>query len=267
MGKIQTLFSPGSYGTYLSWATYTFSDLNKTGEIVKPFTNLGSAHLYRQFSIEHKLVIPTHDFIEEINQIIFIRPHDFLEYFDNQFEKQSLSNEDHLVKSLNLDLGKKLQNHWQDSNIWQKRELWSYYLPEVLISTKEQFQRTEKSIPEDRKIFFINSYTILDDLNFTLTEIFSYFNLKQTVNEDIINSIHTEYISLQKNRNKTQLVQRIVDDCLDKKLNIIPKLTIFDEAIIQHLFRNMGIEMKCYGLNEFPKNTIELYKVLDNPPN
>ena len=70
--KILTVFSPGSYGTYLSWAVNSYSNLNISREIHKPFGNNGSAHLYRR-DLDKKKVKPSHLIKEDYKNIILIR--------------------------------------------------------------------------------------------------------------------------------------------------------------------------------------------------
>lgn len=270
--KILTVFSPGSYGTYLSWAVNSYSNLNISREIHKPFGNNGSAHLYRR-DLDKKKVKPSHLINEDYKNIIFIRPTNFLDYLDNQYAKQAEYDDSKFINGLMFDFEEKIKTHWGIKDIskvskWENRELWSFFLPEHFMSIQRQYSEYESILTHsNNNVVYINAENILYHHLDVINQIFLKFKLEKIVNDDTILNLHNEYMGLQKHLNKTEYVNTIVDDCINGKYKEIANLSVYDEAMIQYLFRERGFELQCYNLNEFPKNTAELRKILTNPAN
>jgi hypothetical protein len=261
--KLLTVFSPGSYGTYLSWAVYSYSNLNTGGIITKPFGASGSAHLYRQ-STGFKIVLPSHKIIPGYEDMIFIHPSNFLDYFNNQYAKQCEFDDLLLLNGIFSEFDEKIKTHWGVSEAakWQEREFWSFFLPEMFAEEKRRFNKYRSELA-DSNVLDVSSEDILYSHIEILRRIYSKFKLEQTVDDAAIHAIHSEYMLLQQHNKKTVYIAEIVEACLSKQDLNINQLSLYDEAMIQHLFRCRGIDMRCYNLNEFPKTTLDLYNVLD----
>jgi hypothetical protein len=65
--KIVTLFAPGSYGNFISWCVYSFSELNQFDTIISASDRFGSAHKFREtdginilspshYPLDHRLI-------------------------------------------------------------------------------------------------------------------------------------------------------------------------------------------------------------------
>lgn len=267
--KILTVFLPGAYGTYLSWAVASYSNLNTSGSIIKPFNTSGSAHLYRKF--DNKQVRPSHVIVDNYKKIIYIKPNysKLIDYLDNQYSKELDSNEFRAINSFVDEVNQKLKSKWAvnnliDADLWIKRELLSFFLGDLFDSQIKQYEKLENEINQ----FNYNSVSIAADdiLNnhiLTLNKIFSKLNLSKIINDEIILETHQEYLSLQKHTNKSKYIDQLLQSCYNNQFMEIKGLTLFDEAYIQHLLRTQHIELTCYGLNKFPENTQELSKLLD----
>jgi hypothetical protein len=257
--KIQILYAPGSYGTYLAWSVYTYSNLNLSGKMDLPFGPYGSAHKFRKhagFDIVHPS--PTHDIVSEFTNFIFIQPVNLLEYTDNQFSKQADYNRNLHITSMFPDAYDKLQKNWTNSSCWEQRELLSFLLPDMFNSIADKFDEKLKVILKNKKVLKVNSDDILYNFELTLLEIIAYFKLIKVVNSDVINLNHALYMSQQKYIGRDMLIENLVKSIISKKSQEIPELTIFDQAMIQYKLREHGLELQCYELNKFPETTDQL---------
>lgn len=259
--KILTVYCHGSYGTYLSWAVSTYSNLNTSNNIVKPFAYSGSAHLYRQ--VKNKPVVPHHKLINDVSRVIFIKPRLMLDYFNNHYSKHHKDNQLDSLADLLLDIAK-----FNQASVWEKRETLSYFLPSLFESWQETYKKIEYDLTvSDSMWILIDAEDILYNHIQTLDRIFAKFGLTKITSNEVIAGIHQEYMSLQKHLNKVEIVNQIVDCCLTGKFLEIKELTLFDEAYIQHLLRTKNIELSYRGVDKFPENTEELSKILDYPSN
>jgi hypothetical protein len=262
--KIATLFTPGSYGTFISWCVYSFSELNLSNELISPFeVDNGSAHRYRT-SCGRDIVTPTHDPLDHSYTdyiLIECNKEKIINYIDNSFQKQDLGNLAKFIDSFFPDINTKLKESWGSSNPWEVRELLSFFLEDMIVSTKEQIDSYHTQSQQN------NSYTIIPedfllDAPVALEKLLSFFNLKKHNKFDWVSGYVSEYLKSQQNFTKHTQIEKFVSNTIDNKSYSIPNLTIFDEAWIQHKLRLQGFEIKCYNLNEFPKNSIDLNKLL-----
>jgi hypothetical protein len=90
---------------------------------------------------------------------------------------------------------------------------------------------------------------------------FSNFEL---VNSDF-DKIYQDWIACQFHIHKDRDIEQIVD-CVVNNINLDwsdKNLTVVDEGIIQMRLRDLhNLDLLCYNLNVFPKNTFDLRKVL-----
>lgn len=253
---IQTIFCPGSYGTYLSWAVFTYSNLNKSGDVKLPFGSYGSAHLYRS-DPGYKIVQPTHELLDSTTGAIFIEPTNWLEYTDNQLSKQRDYNNSLILNEMYHDYYTKLETVWSsDPEHWEHRELLSLMIQNTINETKQRINNIRIKLENP---VVVTSTQILNEICGTLQKVFQHFALTQIVPNNTINTNHKTYLSMQKHIGKDTLVANIVNYTVNNHLMEIPAgLTLFDEAMIQHLLRDKGYELTCYKLNSFPTTTLEL---------
>jgi hypothetical protein len=264
MHNISTLYAPGSYGNYISWAVYSYSNLRETSDIVKPFSYGGGAHLFRK-SDGKNIILPTHEIDLTVDKIIYIAPKNYIEYFNNQITKQNNDNWQQMMDMTFANFNKVIFENWQEQNpeIWQIRELWSFFLQPMFDQTASQFLEYENILTNSNKdVVYIGTDDILDDITGSLEKIFLKFGLVQTVDTNTINTIHSEYMKLQIHSHKLEYMKLLISNCLNGIDTSIQNLTMFDEAYIQHLLRVAGWELMCYGMNKVPTSTSELYTKL-----
>jgi len=259
------VFCPGSYGTYLAWAVYTYSSLNKQSIIEIPFGAAGSAHLFRkQKGIS---VVPTmHQLPSYESNVIYIKPtpgHE-IEYLDNQYMKQLEFNDNETLENiLGKEYQEKIQSIWGSTtpNRWEQREFLSFFLDSMFKNQTSEYNNlslTKFSLVE------IESIDIIDNLYQALMKIFNFFDLKANeITIKHLTAIHNDYCILQKNFNKGKITLEYAKASIAKRKYTIKNCTIYDEAWIQHLLRKKGFEIRCYDLNHFPICASELACLLE----
>jgi hypothetical protein len=259
-----TVFCPGSYGTYLAWCIYTYSNLNKLGKIDLPFGPSGSCHLFRNH-IGIKILPTMHALPDPGSNIVYITPSSAraIEYLDNQLAKQSEFNNYEILESILSNYKEKLLVGWASNNPerWQERELLSLFLPHMFKDQMSEYLNTP--IDNFKNTIQINSEEIFNDLRQCLNNIFTFFNLKSIDTIEKLEEVHVMYFDLQQNLNKGQLTIDYVDAAIVGKSFTIENCTLYDEAWVQHLLREKGFEVKCYNLNKFPLCASNLTPLLE----
>jgi len=261
--KIATLFTPGAYGTFISWCIYSFSELNLSDQIFSPIDVGGSAHKFRYAEGKH-IVSPTHKPLDSTykNYILVKCDKDkIINYIDNQLQKQSLNDVTSFIESFFPDYNNKLSNSWNGISNWELRELLSFFLEDMITSTKNQIDsfHTEVNV---NKCYTLYPEQFILDAAVELEKILIFFNLKKHSRFDLLESHVLGYLNRQQNFHKSDQLDKFIEftiNNLDYQLN---NLTLFDESYIQGKLRNQGYEIKCYNLNQFPTSSTELFKLL-----
>jgi hypothetical protein len=259
--KYYVVFYPGSYGTYLAWAMYTFSELNITKEIIPPFALGGSAHNYRmQQGI--KYVEPVHVVPKDSQNLVLVKPlyNDLVEYLDNQLVKQLENNNEDLIVKILPDVKEKLLHNWQSASParWELRELLSYFLPDMCNNVANTYNKDF----DNYNGIQINPNDIISSIKKVLGEIYDFFGLKPIDTIDKLEEIHNIYCGMQKNLSKVAVIENYVNATIENINLSLDNLTLFDEAWIQHRLRQNNFVLRCTDLNLFPKYTKELTKLI-----
>lgn len=290
------LYNGGSYGTFVEWCLNYFHDLSF--EDTLPFSSTGSAHNFHgvilsDYQPEGYDFYTIQQYVESSNNDLFVRAHPVhnsdddilkkLHYVTNNFNKvifiaptinsMAWNINNKLTKVDGEFIGQPGKNYWNSLNerlqtqnigdvtkmeVWEKREFLSFDLyPQHLAECRfSQHTQIQKEFPN---IYFMHIDDLRDNFKQTIISILKYCNL-DPVRTNQFNHVYSEWVKKQHYCNKDQLIKKIVTSIV-AGLEIdwgADKLTLVDEALIQYFLRENGIEIKCYGLNEFPKNTIEL---------
>ena len=258
------VFCPGGYGTYLAWSMYTYSELNISGKIDIPFCPNGSCHLFRTH-VGMKNFVARHDILELQTNVVYIVPSKdrAIEYLDNQLIKHSNFNYHEMFKNFLSDYKEKIYAGWGSKipEKWQERELLSFYLPQMFEVQMSEY--LNYSIDNNKNAIQISSEEILENPRQCLNNIFAFFNLKTIDTIYKLEEVHESYLNLQLNRNKNQIAIDYANAAIVGKTFKIKNCTLFDEAWIQHLLRERGFEIKCFGLNNLPSCSSELTTLLE----
>lgn len=254
------LFHPGSYGTYLSWCVFTYSELNCARKIDLPFSDVGSAHLfYHNEGIQ--IVRPMHTLPNEEKNIIFIEPliSKCLEYLNNQHMKAH--DFDHADVLNLLDYRKKINAQWHSESIerWQDRELLSFFLPDFFKNSVTEYTYDLTNY----NFIKVTRDDIIYSLHDTILKILDFFKLTTIDTIKNLPAIHDKFVSLQKNINKDEIALKYAKAAINGKKFVIENCTLYDEAWIQHLLRMQGFNIKCWRLNQFPYCASDLTHLLE----
>ena len=259
--KICTLFTPGSYGTFISWCVYSFSELNTTPDINNPLV-FNSAHRYREYS-GINIVTPSHIPLDGYTNYILLEcdVQNIIGYIDNQFQKQSLGNVETYLKSILPDYRDKLSSYWTTNEAWELRELLSFFLGDLIKNIKEQIDTAHNQVSIN-KCYLVKPEKFLSSTT-ELENILNFFGLKQHEKFNLATEYFNKYLSCQLHYNKSHQLGDFINSTINKIPYQLTDATIFDEAYVQHSLRLQGYELKCYGLNRFPSDSIALASLLE----
>ena len=267
--KIATLFISGSYGTFISWCVYSFSELNINDEIISPIEpSSGSAHRFRK-TPGRWVVTPIHNILNDSYTDYILIKYDeekIINYVNNSFQKHYLGKlTDYFGNDWNK-INNKLLDHWNDILPWQFRELLSFDLSGQIEFFKTQYTENAHTITKNTKnpnnFYVLDPELFLLNASVELEKLLDFFKLKKHKHFNTLEKYTSEYLNLQQHFTKNIQIAKFIENTINNISFTIPNLTIFDEAYIQHKLRSLGYEIKCYNLNEFPNNSTELFKLL-----
>ena len=148
--------------------------------------------------------------------------------------------------------------HWNQMQIWELREWFSIFYPVWV----QEWIDAKQYVPPNW--LCVSSKDILENTNDTIIDIINHagefnFNLKNEFDDFItIWKLKQQYLIDEHNT-----IKNIVKSIITNTLYTWTKLNILSEAMVQKRLRDEGFEIKCYNLNTFPTNSIELYQLLD----
>lgn len=262
--KLVTIYTPGSYGTFISWCVYTFSELNCSDDIISPLESNGSAHQFRGTS-GNDIITTAHKWVgKEYDGYILIdcNKEKIINYIDNQFQKHYSNDVNKYLKEVFPESADKLKNFWNSEDNWELRELISFFMQDMIDSTKKQFNESIAQI-ETCNAYKIDPENFLLNIEHEIEKLLNFFNLSKHKKIHFLKSHVTDYILQQKNFTKSEQINNFVNNVINNDFYSIKNLTIFDEAYIQSKLRMLGKEIKCYNLNIFPTVSIELSMLLE----
>jgi len=269
---IKICFPPGCYGSYLSRCLYNYTNLRETEIDEFAFGEYGSSHDHRdspktdnKIQIDHlnSKISFTH-----LDTTVVILPCDNhrLDYFNNQFIKQ---NQSQIVKYLDLVIGKeniefKLQKGWDYNNkldklipTWILREFIALWIADCFDDaySVEQYQKVPHKISITTQDIFLN-------FSDTIFRICQAVGLTVDIDDEIILKNHLKFLQAQKYHQSQIRCEKWCDDILKENASLNPCNTIFDESYVQYFLREQGFEIQCHDLDEFPKTSTELSKII-----
>lgn len=143
-----------------------------------------------------------------------------------------------------------------DLKIWDKREILSYYIR----SFTEEIILAPEIIPTEWLTISFND--ILYHLEDTLVKIFDFLNL--TSNNNNIKSFYDIWFNKQTYvLNEIDLVDNIMQHLDNGEFLEWDKLSFYSEALLQYKIIKNNKELKCYGVVDFPTNTIDLKSIIE----
>lgn len=264
---IKVFFPQGCYGTYFSRCLYNYTNLRTLPVVEFNVDNNGSSHSHRLDVVAHTLIKEGHIDIlqkEPGDKIVTVYPcpgHE-LDYYNNQFFKQEKGQFIFYVlgQFTKQEVESKLKDYWGyndkfDETIprWIMREWCSFWIADTL----HESYNISKYLSLD-PIAQINTQDIFNNFLESLTRVATKLELSITVNAEIINKQHKDFLLAQKFHNSQQRCDRYVQDLITDKNSDMLIYSMFDEAYIQHQLRKHNLELRCDGLDIFPTTTHEL---------
>lgn len=205
-------------------------------------------------------VSPTNEYFEK-----YLQPLGFTKQFLLPNIDQDLTGK--LKTTMIQELENDKASSWNKINIetldpWELRELLSFYWV-TRFGDRFSCWSTLKNNLQNASIQFVSMDELRDFPIQTINRCLQFFDLEPI--NDTIDPIITKWEKLQIHKDKDQQVSNIIEAIVNNKhfsWNDID-LNLFDEAFIQNNLRAEGLEVKCYNLNQFPKNTDEFANYLE----
>lgn len=261
--RLATIYTPGSYGTFISWCVYSFSELNQSDDIVSPLDTNGSGHKFWGMT-GNDIIKTSHDWVAgEYDGYILIRcdKEKIIDYIDNQLQKLFLDDTNKYLETIFPEFITKLNESWGGNSRWETRELLSFFLPDIVDNIKIEID-SNQSNPNIHNFYKIIPENFLLDITNEIKKLLIFFNLKKHNKFNLLESYVNDYLLQQRNFKKFEKINTFITNTINNVPCTIDNLTIFSEAYIQSVLRQQGFQIQCYELNEFPANSIDLFKLL-----
>lgn len=263
---IKVLFPPGCYGHYITRSIYHYTNLRVGPFEEFKFDSSGSSHQFWDDLNAPTMIDQGHLELEynDTDQLVVVLPcqDHTLDYCNNNFFKwkknQIIEYISHLMLPQEAII--KLNQQWSytgkfDDTIpkWIIREWTSFWINDMLNDWADPTKYKEVN-----SVVQFSTQDIFENWSNTLTKVVTKLGLTFSVDQDIIQKQHKKFLALQKLHNSQHRCHQYVNELLvgnDIKMTIH---SIFDEAYIQHLLRQHGLEIQCNELNIFPTTTQQL---------
>jgi hypothetical protein len=289
---VPIIFNGGAYGTYLEYLLDTFTNQGTQSFKGSPFNNNGNAHQYTGQPLID--ISGWQKYIEQGNYYKFVRFHPKV----NSSEEVEINilktvesvdraillypTESTTVLNLNNFYYKiweswlthefkntipisKIYKNWPvkpGTNIeqipkWIIREFLSLYLMPAWIDQVAWNLLDRFSHP---KVLTITMPELLFDVTNTIDRICQFCELSLDTDYQTLINTHQTMLSYQKNLHKDSLCSKIVQ-CTIESIDFDysnETLTLIDEVWIQWKLRQLGYELQCNNLDQFPVSTTEL---------
>jgi len=168
-----------------------------------------------------------------------------------------------LKNELDLKNIQQWKHNIDDFDMWELRELLSLYWFNRIKDSMSCWDTLKQKYPDI-------SFVSLNDLKYkfseTVIDYLNYLDIKiDSTKLSRLAELEHEWKKIQYHINKDKLVNDIVQNLINQQDFKWNQLSIIDEAYIQKLLRDQGIEIKCWNLNTFPTNTKDFLPYLEYP--
>lgn len=275
----------GAYGTFLEWCLNYFS-----GKLINddlPFKSNGSSHKFKGFPLDFPGSITTNDYLSSDITYDIARTHwldtpgsrnnvstyinSYKDYFKfvikihadqdynllvlhNILTKVNFEGKNDFIKTLN-----EVSHIYDYDAVWIKREKLS-----LIIQYLHSYWNYYETDSANQLTITVSD--LITNLKETLKLIFDRLNFKFDPDRLAkIDWVIEHWLALQKYKDIDKLCRNIIESTLNNINYAWSKenLTIYDEAYIQMCLRTLhNTELRCYNLNEFPTDSIDLRKIL-----
>lgn len=166
------------------------------------------------------------------------------------------------VDGLLADIKKwnKEYSSFKDMRPWELREFFSLYYTDWI----KHWLDAQLLAPSNW--LKISTYDILNNSRETFMKICNFVDEFDNSKEIEFNKFSDSWLEKQRYLiNELELVNKIVDYATNQKITswTSSQLCMFSEAMIQKKLRDNGYELKCFGLDIFPNDSIQLYRLME----
>jgi len=275
---IKVLFPPGCYGHYLTGCLYSYTNLNTTNFKFELGQD-GSSHVFWNHSDCKTKIINQHLMIA--NQYSFTigdkyagptdtvtiipEPDHYLDYINNQYRKFYNYNFDKFLqdKWWREDLKSKLHTVWniedttQSIPQWVLREYYSFVFLDFLETNNDR-----QTYVDSECVASISAQDFFGNFSTTLENLCEKLNLHLDLTH--LSSTHETFLQRQIYHNTQLAIDQWIQDLVTHNTTVIadPCKTFLDEIYVQAKLRAHGYEIRCNGLDQFPKNFNQMKKLI-----
>ena len=259
---IRVLFPPGCYGHYLTGCLYTYTNLNTTNFDFKLGED-GSSHAFWTHSDCKTKIINQHSFgggdkYDGPTSTITIipEPDHYLDYINNQYCKFYKYDLDKFLqdKWWQEDLKLKLSTKWniQDSQQaprWILREYYSFVFLDFL-----EMNYDRQTYVESKCVASISAQDFFKNFVPVFEKLCQQLNLDLDI--DQLCSTHEIFLTKQIYHNTQLQIDQWIQDLVSYGTPQSPNpcRTFLDEIYVQAKLRKSGHEIRCDGLEQFPRD-------------
>ena len=272
-------YPAGCYGQFTGWCIDWMQ--GRYTENSRPFTTMGNSHkndLVRFFSVDDAIASPltnshvhpvgsdSDNIITQIEKLLSVYDKIVLLYPDLDDFLWSRNNTLTKIWGVQGWIDRNITNQcldsWEDKNLWELREWLSLWLYDTHLA--ETVYKDVKKYINDRndRVFKIPINMIRDDFINTFQSLSKYLELDNIRSTKDLEKLHEDWLLNEKHLYKDRLIENIVYAIINDIHKEMTDLTIIDQAGIQRRLRLEGYEIKCYGLNEWPKTTTQLRELI-----
>jgi hypothetical protein len=239
----------GCYGSYVMQSIYAYSNLGD-GKIIIDST--GSSHNFRDDSKAKKFFNHGHVWSKDVDVHVNPDSEHCLDYLNNQLVKQENNNViGSFKKSFGIGYYTEFLEKWEDTSNWALREWASFWIINQFLAAY---------IPQPTVKLTTND--LFDTNKNVFSEIINRIGLTVTTDSATMKVNQQQWIAQQRYHNSQHRCNAWVEDILNDRNTPTPCQTILDEAYVQHCLREQGYEIRCDGLNNFPKTSSELKELI-----
>jgi len=287
------VYAAGTYGTYLDWALTT---LTTDIAVIQPFLTDGSSHAFaghphdgmdkwRQYIASdadysivrvHPKTLKSESLSDNLNEIvnsiekviyIYTDPESILLVINNLFDKVWESWWDnHFLFESSIE---KIYSKWPNTRgmplahipVWIRREFLSYYL---VPAWESQVEWKHPDVWSHDRCHVVYVRELLYQFKPTIARVLNFIDQPVTKPIDALMDLHKLNFSSQKNLCQDWLCQRIITHIVQNKFLdwSMEYLPLASQAWLQYRLRELGWEIECDGVDHFPKNSVQLTKLL-----
>jgi len=269
-------YNAGSYGNFTGWCLDWIQ--GRYTENTRPFTSMGNSHnnnlkwfptvddaiaLPVTNSHVHPITLESENIITQMEKLLSVYDKVVLLYPDLNDFLWNCNNKLNKVWGVQGWIDRNITNYcldgWKGKDPWELREWFSLWLHDQHMSESRYKDIVNY---KNNRVFKIPINKIRDDFINTFQSLSKYLKLDNVRSTKDLEKLHKDWLLNEKHLYKDRLIENLVYATINNIHKEMIDLTIFDQADIQRRLRLQGYEIKCYGLNEWPKTTTQLRELI-----